>query len=105
MRRTSRRALLQALVAASVHGLARRASAADVSVPIGLQSELIGKIAAFDRAFKARSGATARLIVAYKGGDSARVGRQMAEALQRLPDVAGLPKTVETLDWSGPEAL
>jgi hypothetical protein len=105
MRRPSRRALLQALVAASVHGLARRASAAEVSVPIGLQSELIGKIAAFDRAFKARSGLTARLIVVHKSGDSARVGHQMAEALEKMPDVAGLPKTVETLEWSRPEAL
>jgi hypothetical protein len=105
MRRTSRRAFLEVLVATAVHGLARRANAADVSVPIGLQSELIGKLAAFDRAFRARSGPTARLIVAYKDGDSARIGHQMENALQEMPDIAGLPKTVETLDWSTPAEL
>jgi hypothetical protein len=76
-----------------------------VSVPVRLQCELIGKIAAFDKAFKARSGARARLIVVHKGGDSARIGHQMANALKDLPDIAGLPKTVETLEWTNPAAL
>jgi hypothetical protein len=101
----SRRALLQALAAVCVHGLAGRARAADVSVPVGLQSELIGKVAAFDRAFRGRSGPTARLIVTHKDGDSARVGRYMAKALEEMPDIAGLPKTVELLAWSSPGAL
>ena len=102
----SRRALLQAFVVAASCGLARRARAADVSVPIGLQSELIAKIAAFDRAFRARSGSTARLIVVHKsGGDSARIGDQMATALKGTPAIAGLPKTVERLQWSGAMAL
>jgi hypothetical protein len=104
--RPTRRAVLQALAAASVYGLARRASAADVSVPVRLQSELIGKVAAFDRAFKARSGPQARLIVTHKsGGDSARIGHQMANALKEMRDIAGLPKTVETLEWSNAGAL
>ena len=105
MTRSSRRTFLQVLAAASVHGLVRRASAAEVSVPIRLQSELIGKIAAFDRAFRARSGSTARLIVAYKDGDSARIGHQMEQALTEMPNIAGLSKTVETLAWSSPAAL
>jgi hypothetical protein len=105
MSSSSRRAFLQMLAAASVPGWARRASAVEVSVPIGLQSELIRKVAAFDRAFRARSGATARLIVAHKGGDSARLGHQMENALKEIPDIAGLPKTVQTLEWSGPAAL
>jgi hypothetical protein len=103
--RPSRRTFLQVLAATSVHALARRANAADVTVPIGLQSELIGKLAAFDRSFRARSGSTARLIVAYKDGDSARIGHQMENALQEMPDIAGLPKTVETFEWSSPAAL
>jgi hypothetical protein len=105
MNRPTRRTLLQALVAASVHGVARWANAADVSVPIGLQSVLIGKIAAFDRAFHARSGQKARLIVVHKAGDSARIGRQMANALDEMPDIAGLPKSVETREWESPAAL
>jgi hypothetical protein len=105
MKRLSRRAFLGVLVAASVPALVRRASAADVSVPISLQSTLIGKIATFDRAFKARSGSKARLIAAHKGGDSARIGRQMAAALEEMSDIAGIPKTVELLEWSSSEAL
>jgi hypothetical protein len=105
MTRSKRRVFLQALAAGSAYGLVRRASAADVSVPVGLQSELIGKVAVFDRAFKARSGPKARLIVSHKGGDSARLGHQMANALKEMRDIAGLPKTVETLEWSSPEAL
>src|SRR6185295_15391541 len=105
MTRPSRRAFLQVLAAASVHGLARRAGAVEVSVPIGLQSELIRKVAAFDRAFRTRSGSTARLIVAYKAGDSARLGHQMENALKEMSEIAGLSKTVETLEWSSPAAL
>jgi hypothetical protein len=105
MKLASRRAFLRALAAASVHGLARRANAGAVTVPVGLQSELIGKLAAFDRAFRARSGPTARLIVTHKDGDSARIGRQMETLLQEMPDIAGLSKTVETRAWSSPAAL
>ena len=105
MRPSTRRAFLRGVAVASLHGVARRARAADVSVPVGLQSALIGKIAAFDRSFQARSGQTARLIVAYKGGDSARIGHQVAKALEEMPDIAGLPKTVERFDWSSAEAL
>jgi len=86
-------------------GVIGRAYGADVSVPVKLQSVLIGKVAAFDRAFRARSGSTARLIVVYKDGDSARVGHQIANALEEMPDVGGLPKAVEQLPWSGPAAL
>jgi hypothetical protein len=105
MKRPTRRTLLRALVIASVHGVARWANAADVSVPIGLQSTLIGKVAAFDRAFHARSGPRARIIVVHKTGDSARIGRQMASALDEMPDIAGLPKSVETREWESPAAL
>jgi hypothetical protein len=63
---------------------------------------LIGKIATFDRAFQRRSGSTARLVVLHKGGDSARIGHQMASALNETQDIAGLPKSVEVLDWSSP---
>jgi len=105
VRRPGRRTLLQAAAALVLGGVARRVSAADVSVPVGLQSALIGKIASFDRAFRPRSGSVARIIVACRAGDSARIGRQIASALDELPDIAGLPKAVEMLDWSSPSAL
>ena len=78
-RRPSRRAFLRAAAAVAAGGVFRRAYAADVSVPVSLQTVLMGKVAAFDRAFQSRSGPTARLIVAHKGGDSARIGNQVAE--------------------------
>ena len=98
---------MQALAAASVHGVVRRwAMAADVSVPIGLQTVLIGKIAAFDRAFHGRSAGKARIIVVHKsGGDSARIGHQVAKALEEMHDIAGLPKSVEAREWDSPAAL
>jgi len=105
VKRSTRRLFLQGLAATSISCLARGARAADVSVPVTLQCQLIGKIAAFDRAFHARSGPKARLIVVHKDGESARVGHHMAQALQDLPDISGLPKTVETLQWSGSSAL
>jgi hypothetical protein len=105
MNRPTRRTLLQALTAASAFGMSRRTNAAEVSVPVGLQSILIGKIAAFDRGFPARSGQKARIIVVQKGGDSTRIGRQMANALDGMPDLAGLPKSVETREWESAAAL
>lgn len=101
----SRRVWLQTASAAAIGGMIRRAHAADVSVPVKLQAALIGKVAAFDRAFQARGRSVARLIVVQKGGDSARVGHQMASALEEVPDIAGLRKSVELLDWSGAAAL
>jgi YfiR/HmsC-like len=103
--RAHRRAWLQGMTAAALHGLSRAVHAADVSVPVALQSSLIGKIATFDRSFLQRSGRTARLVIVHKGGDSARVGRQMATALEQMRDIAGLSKTVETLAWSTPAAI
>ena len=101
----TRRVLLQAAAAVAVGGVVRRADAADVSVPVSLQTALIAKIAAFDRAFQPRSGQTARLLVAHKGGDSARIGHQIGSALEEMPDIAGLPKTVERLSWTSSAAL
>jgi hypothetical protein len=105
VRLVSRRALLHAAAAAAIGGVVRRAHAADVNVPVRLQSVLIGKVAAFDRAFQARSGPTTRLGVVHKGGDSTRIGHQIASALDEMPDIAGLRKSVEMLDWSSPAAL
>jgi len=104
-RRTFLKGVVGGMVAVGLQASTRRARAADVSVPVSLQSVLIGKIAAFDRAFQARSGPTARLIVLFKDGDSARVGHQIAAALEQLPDIAGLPKTVESMTWTSPAAL
>jgi hypothetical protein len=105
MRRVPRRAFLGALATVCTAAVTPRANAGDVSVPVGLQSALIGKVAAFERGFRARSGNTARIIVVHKGGDSARIGNQMASALKEMPDIAGLPKSVEMREWNGAAAL
>ena len=105
MKCAHRRAFLQAMAIACVAAVTPRARASNVSVPVGLQSALMAKVAAFDRAFRARSGKTARIIIVHKGGDSARIGNQMANALKEMPDFAGLPKSIEVLEWSNPAAL
>lgn len=105
MKHARRRVLLQALGVACVASVAPWAAAGDVSVPVGLQSALIGKVAAFERAFRARSGKSARIIIVHKGGDSARIGKQMANALNDMPDIAGLPKSIEVMEWSNAAAL
>src|SRR4051812_17452573 len=105
MNRMQRRALLQAFSVAFVAAASPHARANDVSVPVGLQSALIGKVATFERTFRARSGSTARVIIVHKRGDSARVAKQMAQALNELPDIAGVPKSIEMLEWTNPAAL
>lgn len=106
MKHPSRRSFVRLALAAAVHALARRVEAADVSVPITIQSELLAKIAAFDRGFLPRSGSSARVLVAHlAGGDSARIARQMTGALNAMSDIAGLPKTVEMLEWTSAAAL
>jgi hypothetical protein len=41
----------------------------------------------------------------HKGGDSARIAKQMANAFNETPDIAGLPKSLEMLEWSSTAAL
>lgn len=82
-------------------GLAAVAQA-DADVPPGLQAELIGKLASFDRNLPARASGTVRVLVLHKNNDgrSSRIAKEVAVSLQGLSDIAGLPKEVRTQAFS-----
>jgi hypothetical protein len=102
----TRRRLLAALVAGAA-SLATRGAFAASLVPAGLQAQLIVKVSAFDRNFAARAGDSARILVVQKegDGDSTQLASGVALALGELGNIAGKPKSVETLSYGGAAAL
>lgn len=85
----------------------RYAGAEDVPVPIGLQAELLTKVAGYDRNLTARAGDRVRVLLLQKPGDadSARVATQMQSALAQIPTIAGLPHDDAVVAWKGAQAL
>lgn len=97
-----------ALLAIAAWGVfSRDARAEEVAVPEGLQAQLVGKMAAYDRAFAARAGERAHLLIFEKPGDadSARTAAHLEAALRALPDVGGLPHDETIVTWAGAAAL
>jgi hypothetical protein len=84
-----------------------RAKAEDITVPIGLQLELLGKITPYDRNFMARSAGRARLLILASAGDlySLRSAERISAALANLPQLGGLPHQHVTLPFSGTQNL
>lgn len=80
---------------------------ADVRVPLGLQAQLVRRLAGFDRNFAARATGTARVLVVHKSGDdeSRLVGGGFAKALSELHDIAGVPMQVDEMPLADPAAL
>lgn len=105
MTRLPRRATLQGLAVACSGLVALPSLAADVSVPIRLQVSLIEKLLPFDRAFRARSGRVARILVVQKGVDSERIGALVASAFEQKAELVGLPVHVERTTWKDPAAF
>jgi hypothetical protein len=87
--------------------LARGGDAEDVSVPVGLQADLMVKVAAYDKNFGTRAGERAKVLVVRKGGnsDSSRVAAQMMTALAAISTIAGLPHDDTEVAWSSAAAL
>jgi hypothetical protein len=85
----------------------RDARAEGVSVPEGLQAELVGKMAGYDRGFAARAGDRAHVVIIDKPDDaeSARTATHLEAALHALPDVGGLPHDEAIVAWPGAAAL
>jgi hypothetical protein len=88
-------------------GVARDARAEDVTVPEGLQAELVAKIAAYDRGFAARAGDRAHVVILDKpdDADSARSAAHLEAALHALPDIGGLPHDETIVSFTGAAAL
>lgn len=102
-----RRAVVAGLVLLAVLAPARRTFAEDVSVPVGLQAELLAKVAAYDRNLAARAGDKVRVLIVAKGGnsDSTRVAAHMERSLRALGTIAGLDHEETTVTWAGVDAL
>ena len=87
--------------------VARAAFAEDVAVPVGLQAELIAKIASYDKSFVERAGERAQIAILLKGGsaDSSRTAAHMQSSLAALPAVGGLPHDEHMVTYAGGGAL
>ncbi len=87
--------------------LARSIGAEEPTVPIGLQTELIAKVAGYDRHYLARAGAKAHVLIVSKAGDpdSVKAANQAKAALGALQEIAGLPHEEASITYSGAKAL
>lgn len=103
VRRCTRRA---ALVGASAL-LLRRTAAADVTVPIRLQAELLAKVASYDRNFAERTGDRVRTLLLVKPGDheSSRAAAEMKSALSSISTIGTLSHDEEIVPFSDVPAL
>jgi hypothetical protein len=83
------------------------ALADDVALPAGKQMELLAKVADYDRNFRDRAGARAKieLLVKPGDGDSLRTATQMQAALAHIDTVAGLPHDDSIVPYRGAAAL
>jgi hypothetical protein len=110
-RTLDRRILLAAFVGAAAIAaplLAPRfAWAGPASVPPEIQANLLSKLCSYDRAFAARAGTMARILIVVREGnpDSESAGHFMNGVLARLPQFAGLPHEQAIVAFSSGEAL
>lgn len=76
-------------------------------LPIGVQAELTGKLAGYDRNFTARAGGKAIIILAAMPGDaeSNRAAMEMKSALGRMGTVGTLPHEEQIVNFSSAGAL
>jgi hypothetical protein len=68
-------------------------SAEEVVVPVGLQAELLTKVAAYDKNLAARAGDKVHVLILTRHGDadSSRAAAQMQTSLGSIAAIAGLP--------------
>lgn len=81
--------------------------AEDIAVPLGLQAELVAKVAAYDKNFAARAGERAQVVLLVKSGnaDSARAAAHLQSALGALSTVGGVPHDEHVVAYGGAAAL
>ncbi|MFO0679471.1 MAG: YfiR family protein [Polyangiaceae bacterium] len=106
--RSARSALATVLFAATMAFVAKDVSAIEEpGVPIGLQAELIAKVAAYDKNFPTRAGDRAHVLIVTKSGDpdSTRAATHMQSALGALNQVGGLPHDEATVPFTSAAAL
>jgi hypothetical protein len=98
---------LAALLAVTLAVIFGDSAAADVTVPVQLQAQLVAKIAAFDRNFAARAAGGARVLVVQKAAsdESAAVALRFARALTSIHDVGGVAAQVDIVDFTSAAEL
>lgn len=84
-----------------------RPVAAETSVPIDLQVDLLRKLVRFERGFVARAGGSVVVLIVTRASDpvSVRVVAQMREAFSRINDIAGRPIRLVTEEYTSPKLL
>jgi hypothetical protein len=106
--RASRWAGFLALVLCLLVGLASQTTRAEEGVlPVAIQVELLVKVASYDRNFLQRAKDRAKVVIVTKpgNGDSGRVAAQIAAALARAPNIAGLPHEETIVPYGGAPEL
>jgi hypothetical protein len=83
--------LCLAAVSGALVGSSARAE--DMALPVGLQVELLVKVAGYDRNMAQRAGDRVRVVILTRPGsdESAKVGAQVETALKDRGAIAGLP--------------
>jgi hypothetical protein len=79
----------------------------DVSVPLSLQSQLLAKVAGYDRNFTSRAGDRAKIVLLVRPGNaqSIRTATEMQRELASVGAVGGLPHDETITPYAGPAAL
>ena len=92
--------LLVAFVASLLLDSAR---AEDAVLPVGIQVELLVKVASYDRNFQQRAGDKARIFILSRPGNgaSSRMAAQVEAALARAGEIGGLPHAETVMVYHG----
>jgi hypothetical protein len=82
-------------------------SFAESAVPLSLQARLLARLGPYDRNFKKRAGATARILVVHRKGDddSAFEQASLVRTLREIPNIGGVPLQIDVAEFSDAEAL
>jgi len=101
------RRLLGLMVLLLSLGVAVRALAEAMPVPVGLQAELMTKIVAYDGNLQARAGGKVRVRILTSGRDAASlaVAAELTSALAAMPTIAGLPHEETTVAYADAPSL
>ncbi|MCA9626082.1 MAG: DUF4154 domain-containing protein [Myxococcales bacterium] len=102
-----RRVLSQGAVVCLALCAPRLVWAQSIRVPVDLQVKLLGKVAPYDRHFKARVADRVEILVVRRSGDplSKRTSGEMVRELGKLDDIGGKPLRVRVHDYEKPAAL
>jgi YfiR/HmsC-like len=102
-----RRLSLGCFAALATSALSRPGWAEEAPVPVQRQSELLVRIAAYDRNLPARAQGTARVLIVMSDSDADSRGQaaSMDVALTRAGHIAGLPVVVATAPLTAGDAI